>query len=209
MRQARLTSRVSGDERDEYDDDEAELRQANTGEHRHLLEICGSLRVYRHSPSRDSARCATLPKSIHRIARRSDDQRSCVPAYPPCFARLIYFYGPRNRDRYSGIGFLTFATRGRSLSLGCAHRDGTASMPRQRTSFWTRIKMFLWRIFAPRSGGASDPFGRCSATNQTRAKRRKSAAAIMEPDDDGAGRSGRGQWRSRITSGRMMESSVC
>jgi hypothetical protein len=85
--------------------------------------------------------------------------------------------------------------------LGSGQRDGTASMPRHQTSFWTRFKMFLWRIFAPRkdvelkivgdvpwsAGGASDPLVGVRQPNRRGPGGRTSAAAVMEPDDDGAG----------------------
>jgi hypothetical protein len=60
-------------------------------------------------------------------------------------------------------------------------------MPRHRTSFWTQIKMFLWRIFALRPGGASDPLVGVRQPTRRGPSGRKSAAAVMEPDDDGAG----------------------
>ena len=60
-------------------------------------------------------------------------------------------------------------------------------MPRHQTSFWTRIKMFLWRIVAPRSDGASDPLVGVRQPTRRWPSGRRSAAAVMEPDDDGAG----------------------
>jgi len=130
------------DEHDEDDDDEAELRQANTGEH-------GSSQK-------------SVPVSESTATRRRTRRDVSYP-------------------------FLTFATGGRSLSFGSAHRDGTALMPKHRRSFWTRIKMSLWRIFAPGSGGASDPLVGVRQPIRSGPSGRRSAAAVMEPDDDGAG----------------------
>ena len=59
-------------------------------------------------------------------------------------------------------------------------------MSGQRTSLWTRIKMLLLRIFAPRSGGASDPLAGVRQPVRRGPGGRSSAAAVLEPDDDAA-----------------------
>jgi hypothetical protein len=46
--------------------------------------------------------------------------------------------------------------------------------------------MFLWRIFAPRSGGASDPLVGVRQPIRRGPSGRKSAAAVTEPDDERA-----------------------
>jgi hypothetical protein len=47
--------------------------------------------------------------------------------------------------------------------------------------------MFLWRIFAPPSGGASDPLIGVRQPTRRGPSGRKSAAAVLEPDDDRVG----------------------